>query len=290
MSDYIITASSTADLSKEYADRHHLSILPYSFIINDKEYKDDFGHSMPSKTFYEKVRNGARPSTSMVNQDSYRELFTEALEAKKDILHIEFSSGLSGSFQNARTVVEELNEKYDNKIYLVDSLCASMGYGLLVDYAVKMKDSGRPVKEVYDWVENNKIKIIHWFTVDDLNHLKRGGRISTASAFIGTMLSIKPVLDVDIEGHLIPIQKVRGRKKAILELLNKMKMDIERPDGQTVFISHGDAEEEALFLKSKIMEAFPKITDITVGDIGPVIGAHSGPGTIALFYYGKERY
>ena len=290
MPDYIITASSTADLSKEYADQHNLMILPYSFMIDDQEYKDDFGQTMPHKKFYSLVRGGALPTTSMINQDFYRKFFTKVLETKKDVLHIEFSSGLSGSFQNARVVAEKLNEKYENKVYLVDSLCASMGYGLLVDYAVKMRDAGKSIQEVYEWVEKNKIKIIHWFTVDDLNHLKRGGRISTASAFIGTMLSIKPVLDVDFKGHLIPIQKVRGRKKAVLELLNKMKMDIENPDGQTVFISHGDAEEDALYLKSKIMEAFPKIKDITVGYIGPVIGAHSGPGTIALFYYGKERY
>ena len=290
MDGYVITACSTADLPKVYAQKHNLYLLPYSFMLGNDEYKDNFGISMPFPVFYERVRGGQMPSTSMVNASSYEEVFSSHLEKGQSVLHIEFSSALSGSYGNALSVAEKLNAKFESKVYVVDSLCASLGNGLLVDYALKMKENGVPLEEVHAWVEEHKLKVIHWFTVDDLNHLKRGGRVSGASAFIGTMLKIKPVLNVDDMGRLIPCFKVRGRKKAIVELVNRMKIDIQNPEGQTVFISHGDCEDEAKHLAKLVKEAFPSIGEIMLHYVGPVIGAHSGPGTIALFYMGKNRY
>lgn len=290
MSEYFISTSSTSDLPESYITENEIGFIPFSFLIDGKEYPDDFGHSMSFADFYAQVREGQLPTTSMVNGETYRAHFMKYLEQGADVLHIEFSSALSGSYENCRTVADELNAKYDNKVYVVDSLCASMGLGLLVEYAVQMKKAGKSMEEAARWIEENKLHFIHWFTVMDLNHLRRGGRISRASAFFGTMLKIKPILDVDDLGRLIPHFKVRGRKKAIVGLLEHMQMDIRNPDGQTVFISHGDCREDAETLAAMIRQAFPAITDIRINYIGPVIGAHSGPGTLALFYVGKERY
>lgn len=290
MSDYIISTTSTADLSESYAKEHQLYCLPYLYMIQGREYKDDFGHSLSYKDFYQSVREGNASNTSLVNADTYRQYFSQLLEKGQDILHIEFSSALTGSVTNAKNVAKELNEKNENQIYVVDSLCASLGQGLLVDYAIRHKNQGESIQQVIDWLEANKQHIIHWFTVDDLNHLRRGGRVSGISAFLGTMLKIKPILDVDDQGRLIPHFKVRGRKKAISGMVDKMKEDILNPDGQTVFISHGDCQDEAEYLAKLVKEAFPTIGDIFIHYIGPVIGSHSGPGTIALFYVGKQRY
>ena len=292
MSDYIISTTSTTDLPESYVKENQLSFIPYIFLMNDREYQDDFGKSVSFQDFYNQVREGAMPSTSMINREIYEEHFTSLLEQGKDVVHIEFSSALSGSYANGKDVADRLNQscKYPNQIYFIDSLCASMGQGLLVDYAVKLKRAGKTAEEVAAWLEENKRNILHWFTVDDLNHLRRGGRVSKASAFFGTMLKIKPILDVDDQGRLIPHFKVRGRKKAVAGLLEQMKQDILEPDGQTVFISHGDCIEDAKKLEAMVREAFPTITDILINYIGPVIGSHSGPGTLALFYRGKHRY
>lgn len=289
MSDFVITACSTSDLWEDYTKERNIELLPYSFIMSGKEYDDDFGQSMPIKTFYQRVREGEMPSTSMINVQTYTEFFEPILASGRDILHIEFSSGLTGSFANAKSAAQELNSKYTSQIHLVDSLCASLGYGLLVHYALDLRDAGRTLEEIQSWLEDNKLRLNHWFTVDDLNHLKRGGRVSGVTAFLGTMLSIKPVLNVDDDGHLIPREKSRGRKKAILELVNKMKERIQEPDGQMVFICQGDCIDDAEFLKSKIKETFPGVLDVKIGYTGPVIGAHSGPGTLAVFFMGDRR-
>ena len=292
MSDYVISNSSTSDMPESFIKENGLGFLSFTFMFGEKEYQDDFGRSMSFEKFYAMVRDGGMPSTSMINRDVYEKHFTAFLEQGKDVIHIEFSSALSGSCENGISVAEKLNSsgQYANKVYFIDSLCASMGLGLLVDYAVKMKREGKSAEEVADWLEQNKRNMIHWFTVDDLNHLRRGGRVSKASAFFGTMLKIKPILDVDDQGRLIPHFKVRGRKKAIAGLLERMKLDIKEPDGQTVFISHGDCIEDAKKLEGMIREEFPGITEIKINYIGPVIGSHSGPGTLALFYMGKNRY
>jgi len=288
--DYIITCCSTADLPKEYIKKHNIPFLPFTFIIDGKEYADDLGESMPLKDFYRIVRAGAMPSTSQVNVEQYTEFFEAFLKNGTDILHITLSSGVSGSYNSARIAVDELKIKYpERKLYLVDSLSASLGYGLLVHYAVKMKEEGKPIDEVYQWVEDNKLKINHWFTVDDLHHLKRGGRLSGAAAVLGTILHIKPVLNVDDTGHLVPKEKARGRKSALNELVSKMEAFVENPDGQDIFISHGDCEADANYVADQIKAKFPLINSIFISMVGTVIGAHSGPGTVALFFLGKNR-
>ena len=289
MSDYIISTSSTTDLPESYIKEHGILSLPFSFIISDEQYEDNFGNSMPAPVFYNRLRNGEMSRTSLINADAFEKAFREILESGRDILHIEFSSALSGSLQNARTVAEKLNPLYENKIIVVDSLCASLGLGLLVDYAVRMKEEGKSIDEVAGWVEENKLHIIHWFTVDDLNFLKRGGRVSGVSAILGTMLKIKPIMDVDDQGRLSPHFKVRGRRKAITGMFEKMKEDILHPEGQRVFISHGDCLKDAEFLAGLIKDEFA-IDSILINYVGPVIGSHSGPGTLALFYYGKQRF
>lgn len=291
MSKFILSTSSTADLTESYAQEHDIECLPYSFLLDGTEYMDDFGRSLSYKDFYAKVRGGSTPTTSMVNAAAYEKYFRSELDNGNDILHLEFSSALSGSYQNALTVAERLNAEYkDNKVIVIDTLCASRGLGLLVDYTRKLRDSDKTVDEAADWVEKNKRNLIHWFTVDDLNHLRKGGRLSRGAAFFGTMLKIKPVLDVDDKGRLIPHFKVRGRKKSITAMVEHMKTDIKDPDGQTVFICHGDCIEDAEHLADLVREAFPSITDIQIHYTGPVIGTHSGPGTLALFYMGKHRY
>lgn len=288
MSEYMLSTSSTTDLPKWYIEQNNLLFFSFSFDMEGKEYRDNFGEDMPVGDFYANLRAGIDSTTSMINRAAFEAGFIPYLEKGVDILHIEFSSALSGSYQNAQAAAEELNGKYPGKLTVIDSLCASLGQGLLVDYAVQMKKAGKSLQEVAEWVEANKKNIIHWFTVDDLNHLRRGGRISKASAFFGTMLQIKPVLDVDDAGRLIPHFKVKGRKKSILEMFNRMKEDIKDPDGQTVFISHGDCLEDARYVEEQVRQRLG-VQEVRVGYIGPVIGAHSGPGTVALFFLGKER-
>lgn len=289
MNNYIIATSSTADLPKSFTNEPDLFFLPYTFTINGHDYEDDFGKSIPFSEFYKSVREGAMPSTSMVNVERYEEFFSSVLKQGKDLVYVEFSSALSGSCEVAISTAKKLNAQYENQVYVVDSLCASMGQGLYVFYALEQKKKGLSAKELSDWLTNNRQNLVHWFTVDDLNHLKRGGRLSSASAFFGTMLKIKPVLHVDECGRLVPCYKVRGRKKALEKMLELMREDILQPEGQTVYISHGDALEDAEKLKEMIVEAFPTIKEIVIHFIGPVIGAHSGPGTVALFYWGKNR-
>lgn len=291
MSKFILSTSSCADLTESYAKEHNIVCLPFTFLIEGKEHPDDFGHSMSYTDFYTKVRAGEPSTTSMINAEAYEEYFKSAIAGGLPLLHIEFSSALSGSYQNAKNVADKMNGEFGEKrIYVIDSLCASRGLGLLVDYAVNMRDADKTIEEVAEWVEGNKLNLIHWFTVDDLNHLRRGGRLSRASAFFGSMLKIKPVMDVDDRGRLIPHFKVRGRKKSILTMVEHMQMDIKNPDGQTVFICHGDCIDDAEFLKAKVLESFPTIKEVAIHYTGPVIGSHSGPGTLALFYMGKERY
>jgi len=287
MANYIIGTSSTSDLPIDYIQKHDLLIMKYTFIMDQKEYKDG---DMDPKTFYDLERNGNLPSTSQLTPDEITQAFEPILAAGNDLLHIEFSSGLSGSYNNVRLVAEELREKYPKrKLIVVDSLCASLGLGLLVDYAVRMRESGKSIEETAKWVESNKLGLIHWFTVDSLSHLRRGGRVTGAAAFVGNLLHIKPVLNVDYEGHLIPREKEQGRRRALKSLLEKMETQIYKPEGQQIFISHGDDVEDAKKLADMVRERFPEIGGIMINTIGAVIGAHSGPGTIALFFMGRSR-
>jgi DegV family protein with EDD domain len=290
MADYVITCSSTADLPTSFAQEHGITVLPYQFFMDGKEYYDDQGISIPTHEFYEKVRAGSIPTTSMVNAERYVAFFTPFLEAGKDILHLEFSSGLSGSFDNAVMVSEQLMKKYPGRtVKVVDSLSASRGYGLFVHLVVLQKEQGATLEQAAEYAEALRWKITHWFAVESLEHLRRGGRVSRASAFLGTMLNIKPVLAFNNEGKIIPVEKIRGRKKSLITLVDKMEEDIDDPNGQIIYIGHGDALEDAQFVAQLIRERFPSVQDILINYTGPVIGAHSGPGTVNLHYVGKHR-
>lgn len=290
MRDYVIITDSTTDLTEELINELDITVIPMEFNIDGKSYLNySDERDISYKEFYDFLRNGKNSTTSLINTATFTELFEPILEDGKDILYIAFSSGLSGTYNSSCIAAQMLSEKYtDSKIYTVDSLSASMGEGLLVYHAAKKKKEGMNIDELKDWVENNKLNLCHWFTVDDLHHLKRGGRLSSAAAIVGTMLNIKPVLNVDNEGYLIPVEKVRGRKLSITAMLKMMEKTAINPEEQTIFISHGDCLEEAEFLANLVKEKL-NVKDIKMNYIGPVIGSHSGPGTIALFFLGTER-
>ena len=289
MREYVITTDNNADLPEEYYKEHNVGCMYFSYTMDGVLYKQD--SYMPEGEFYGKMRAGSMPTTAQVNPEEARLLFEPYLKEGKDILHIAFSSGLSGTYNSCRIAVEELREEYPDRIItIIDSLAASLGQGLLVYLAQKMKEDGADMQTVAEWAENHRKNIVHLFTVDDLNHLYRGGRVSKTTAVLGGMLNIKPILHVDDEGKLIPIGKVRGRKKSILELASLMdeKLGSCKDTCDTIFISHGDCLEDAEFLAEKIKERYQIKTEI-VNYVGSVIGAHSGPGTLALFFVGDLR-
>lgn len=287
MKDYIITTDTTCDLPDEYIREHNLRITPLYYSFNGTVYGDK--NKLEPKEFYDKMRGGDMPTTMAVNPDTAREIFTGLLNQGYDILHIAFSSALSGSCSVAQTVARDLCEEIPGaNIRVIDSLCASLGEGLLVHKAVKMKEAGKSMEETADWLENNKLNLCHMFTVDDLHHLHRGGRVSRTAAIIGTLINVKPVLHVNNEGRLIPLNNVRGRKKALIALVNHMEKRLEGFDNDTVFISHGDCLEDAEYVASLVRERFG-IQNIIINYVCPTIGSHSGPGTVALFFMGNSR-
>ena len=288
--DFLIITDSTCDMPQEMADKLGLAILPIRVSMEDKEYAHYLdGRELGFHEFYEKLRAGVPAKTSAANQEDFLSLMEPALAAGRDVLYIGFSSGLSSTYNVGVMTAAQLAEKYpERKVYTVDSLSASLGQGLLVYHAVQQKLAGKSIDEVRAFVEENRLHLCHWFTVDDLQHLKRGGRVSAAAAVFGTMLNIKPVLHVDDEGHLIPVGKVQGRTTSIKALLKKMQETAIDPAEQVVFISHGDCEKDAEKLAAMVRESIgPK--EIILNPIGPVIGAHSGPGTAALFFLGTKR-
>ncbi|WP_417094178.1 DegV family protein [Intestinimonas timonensis] len=288
MSDYVIVTDSSADLPASLVQELGVEVLPLSFTVQGKtyhNYPDD--REMDPKVFYKMLRDGEMATTSAVNVAEYTNMLEPFLQAGKDVLVLAFSSGLSTTYQSSVIAVNELSEQYpDRKIYTVDTLCASLGQGLLVWHAVQEQKKGKSIEEVRDWVEENKLHLCHWFTVDDLHFLKRGGRISAATAVVGTMLSIKPVLHVDDEGHLISMGKARGRGASLTALVDHMEQTV--TDVDTVFISHGDCLADAEKVASDVKKRFGT-KDVVINNVGPVIGAHSGPGTLALFFLGTKR-
>lgn len=288
MSDYVIVTDSSADLPDSLVRELGVEVLPLSFTVQGKtyhNYPDD--REMDPKVFYKMLRDGEMATTSAVNVAEYTAMLEPLLQAGKDVLVLAFSSGLSTTYQSSVIAVNELAEQYpDRKICTVDTLCASMGQGLMVWLAVQEQRKGKSLEEVRDWVEENKLHLCHWFTVDDLHFLKRGGRISAATAVVGTMLSIKPVLHVDDEGHLISMGKARGRGASLTALVDHMEQTV--TDVDTVFISHGDCLADAEKVAADVKKRFGT-KDVVINNIGPVIGAHSGPGTVALFFLGTKR-
>lgn len=289
MSEYVITTDNNSDLPEKYLKDHGVGCMYLSYSMNGKNYTHE--NFLPEHEFYEAMRNGSMPTTAQVNPENAKALLEPYLKEGKDILHIAFSSGLSGTYNSSRIAAEELMEEYtDRRIIVVDSLSASLGQGLLVWLAQQKKELGQTLEDVADWVEKNKLKMVHLFTVDDLNHLYRGGRVSRTTAIVGSMLNIKPVLHVDNEGKLTAIGKVRGRKKALQELVKLMdeKIGSFGADCDTIFISHGDCEQDAQYVAAKVKEKY-NIKNIIINQVGATIGAHSGPGTMALFFVGDVR-
>lgn len=290
MSDFIILTDSSADLSAEMAQELDVQVIPLSFIMKGRTYRDfPDNREMDPHLFYEALRQGEEATTAAVNVGQYTEALEPLLQAGKDVLILAFSSGLSTTYNSSRLAVEELREKYpERKLYTVDTLCASLGQGLLVWYAAKARERGGTIEEVRDWVEDRKLNLCHQFTVDDLHFLKRGGRISAATALVGSVLQVKPVLHVDNEGHLVNIGKVRGRQAALKALVDRMEETAIDSGSLTVFISHGDCLEDAQTVAGMVKKRFG-VQNICINYVGPVIGAHSGPGTVALFYIGTNR-
>jgi DegV family protein with EDD domain len=287
MRDYIITTTSTADLPIEFRKEHNIDITSLTFTIDGKDYKEE---EMPYKEFYDGMRNGGTlPKTSACNVMDAVEMFEKHVKEGYNILHISFSSGLSSTYGNECIAAKEVMDNYpDVKIIVVDSLCASIGQGLLVYYMVRNRERGMTLEENAEWAENNKLHVCHQFTVDDLHHLHRGGRVSKTVAVIGTLVNVKPVLHVDNEGKLIPLRNVRGRKKSLSTLVDNMLEQIDGYDNEIIYIGHGDCIEDAEYV-SRLVTEKTGITNIVIGYVGTVIGSHSGPGTLALFFMGKER-
>ena len=290
MSEYVIMTDSSCDLPAALADQMELTVLPLYVDVDGQKYTNYLDErEIAFSEIYAKLRTKCPAKTSAVNMNDFMDPMEELLKAGKDVLYIGFSSGLSGTYNAGAMAAKELAERYpDRKLYTVDSLCASMGQGLLVYHAWQEKQKGRSIEEVRDFVEANKLHLCHWFTIDDLMFLKRGGRISGATAIVGSMLSIKPVMHVDDEGHLIKVSTARGRKASIRALADEMEKRGWDVANQHVFISHGDCEQDANYLADILRTRFG-VKDITINYVGPVIGAHSGPGTLALFFLGGER-
>lgn len=287
---FVLMTDSSANLTTDIIEKFGIEVIPMIFLVNDVEHRSyKKGENVDIKQYYNMMRNKEHIKTSLLSPEIYVEAFKPFLENGQDILYIAFSSGLSGTYQSSVLAAEMLREEYpERKIITWDSLCASMGEGLLVYYAAKMKEEGKSLDEILAWLEENKLKLCHWFTVDDLFFLKRGGRISGATAVIGSALGIKPVLHVDDNGKLISVSKARGRKQSLNALVDKFVETAIEPENQTVFISHGDCIEDAEYVAKAIKEKFG-IDDIVINYIDPVIGAHSGPGTLAIFFLGSVR-
>lgn len=289
MSQFKLVTDTSADLPRKYLEQNDIEVMSLAYIIDGDTYGWD--NPMDEHEFYEKMRKGSMPTTSQVNVGDAMELFERLIEENDEILCVSFSSGLSGTYNSVALAAQNVCESHPGKkIRVVDSKAASLGQGLMVDYALKMQKEGKGLDETADFLEQNFGHFVHVFTVDDLNHLYRGGRVSRATAFVGTLANIKPILHVDDEGHLINIGKVRGRKKSLIELVNLMEQKIgdHVKENHTIFISHGDSPADAQFVADEVKKRFG-IDSFLINYVGPTIGAHSGPGTIALFFYGDER-
>ena len=290
MADFVLFTDSCCDLPDALVKEMQLAVQPLSVHLDENTYKNYLDErEITYKDFYALIPKAKDIKTSAVNQQTFMDAMEPILQEGKDILYIGFSSGLSGTYSAGALAARELQEKYpDRKVYAVDSLCASLGQGMYVYLGWQKKQAGASIDEVRDYLEEIKLNLCHWFTVNDLFHLKRGGRVSAATAVVGSMLSIKPVMHVDDEGHLIAVSKARGRKASLKQLMEEMKKTAINPEEQVIFISHGDVQDEAEYLGNMIREEL-HVKDVIINYVGPVIGAHTGPGVIALFFLGTKR-
>lgn len=286
----MILTDSSCDLPASLADEMGVQVLPLSITLNGNQYANYLdGRDISFKAFYDRLRSGESCSTSAVNITAFLDLMERYIADGYDILYLGFSSALSGTYGAGETAAEMLRTKYpDRTILTIDTLCASLGQGMLVYLAAQEQKKGKSIEEVYSFVESQKLHLCHWFTVDDLQFLKRGGRISSTAAVLGSILQVKPVLHVDNAGRLINRMKVRGRRASLIALADRMAETAINPGEQTIFISHGDCEEDAKTLADLIRKRM-NIKDVIINYVGPVIGAHAGPGVVALFFVGTAR-
>lgn len=291
--DYVLSCCSTADLSKEHLDKRNIHYLCFHYYLDDVAYLDDLGQSMSFPDFYKALVDGAEPRTSQINAEEYKAYFESFLKEGKDVIHLTLSSGISGTINSALIAKEELEEEYPERtIYVVDSLAASSGYGLLIDKLADLKDEGCSIDELNKWALENRLKLHHWFFSSDLTFFIKGGRVSKTAGFVGGLLNICPMLNVNSEGKLIPREKIRTKKRAIVEITKKMEQFAQ--DGleyaDKCYISNSACEEDAKQVAALIEEMFPKLNGkVLINSIGTTIGSHTGPGTVALFFWGSER-
>ena len=288
MSDYAIVSDATLDLPVNLIEQYDIKVIPMGVDIDNVAYAhfpDE--RELSIESFYSRIKAGAISHTTQITPATFIEYFKELLDKGLDILYIAFSSGLSGTCSSAQLVIEGLKEEYpDRKIYCIDSLCASIGEGLLVYHAALKKQEGLSIEELKEWVEKNKTSVRHWFTVKDLYYLKRGGRISSIEAFVGTALRIRPVLSTDEKGKLVVLSKIRGKRAELDFMVSKMEAEGTSLDTQTVFVGHGDDIEQAQALE-KLIRSRRLVKDVVITKIGPIIGTHTGPGMLALVYIGR---
>lgn len=293
MADFILSCSSTADLSYEYFQKRNIPYVMMHYFIGDEERVDDCGMSLPLDEFYRRMSEGEMTRTSQLNSEDYIKFFTPFLEEGKDILHLDLSSGLSGTYQSSMIAIEELKEKYpERKILCVDTLGASSGFGLLVDTVADMRDAGTSMEEIYNFAQLNKLNVNHWFFCTDLTYFVRGGRVTKTAGFFGNMLNICPLLNVDGEGHLIPREKIRTKKKVKSVIVDRMAENAEGGLNYSgkCFISNSACVEDARDVAREVEKRFPNLNGpVQIYNIGTTIGSHTGPGTVALFFWGKER-
>lgn len=293
MNNYILSCCSTADLSKEHFQNRNISYICFHFELDGKEYLDDLGESIPFDQFYQAMVNGADTKTSQINAEEFIEYFEPFLSEGKDIVHVTLSSGISGVYNSACIAKEELSERYpERKIHIIDSLNASSGYGLFMDKLADLRDAGMDAEELVAWAEKHKLSCHAWFFTSDLTFFVKGGRVSKTSGFVGNLLNICPLLNVSFEGKLVPRFKIRTKKKAILSIVDKMVEFAENGKDYSgkCYISNSACHEDAKAVAALIKETFPNIQgEIVINSVGTTIGSHTGPGTVALFFWGKKR-
>lgn len=292
MSDYVLSCCAACDLSPDWVKRRGIEYIPFNLMLDGESYYDDMGKTFSPRELIKRMEGGAEAKTSQVSPGDYEDYFRKFVEQGKDIVHVSLSTGISGTFQSACLAATNIMEEFpDRKIYTIDSMAASSGYGLLMDYAADMRDSGLSAKELVDWIEENKLNMVHWFFSTDLTYYIKGGRISKTAGTIGQVLNICPLLNVDKEGRLTPREKIRTKKKVVKRIVEKMVEEAEGGINYTgkVFLSDTDQDLGAQ-VENLIAETFPQLKGrIARFDIGCTIGSHTGPGTVALFFKGKKR-
>ena len=290
MNDFVIVTDSSCDLPDELVRKLELHIAPLAFTMGDKTYHNyPDNREMSPEEFYNRQKQGQMATTNAVNVGQATEVLEPILQGGRDVLVLAFSSGLSTTYNSFRIAGDELAAQFpDRKVFVVDTLSASLGQGMLITQAARLRLDGKTIEEVRDWTEQNKLRQCHWFTVNDLFFLKKGGRVSAATALVGSMLQIKPVMHMDDEGHLINVSKARGRKASLLALADKVGELAEDPASQTMYISNSDCPEDAQFVADEVKRRYG-VKEVVINSIGPVIGAHTGPGCVALFFMGKHR-